>query len=51
MKHIWHIQIIYGDGTSENFLSTETYSTTWERARKTARIRGTIVRCFACVNI
>lgn len=51
MQYIWHIQIIYGDGTSEDYLSTETYSTAWERARKTARVRGTIVQCFACVNL
>lgn len=51
MERIRRIQVIYGDGTSESYLSKETYNQAWERARETARKRGTLVRSFACINL
>lgn len=50
MQRIRRIQIIYGDGTSESYLSIATYSEAWEQAREVARARGTIVRSFAYVK-
>ncbi len=51
MEKTRRIQVIYGDGTSESYLSKETYNQAWERAREIARKRGTIVRSFACIHV
>ncbi len=50
MKRNRRVQIIYGDGSSESYLTDDTYNTAWEQARKEAIKRGTSVRSFAYVK-